>query len=278
MKKLLIASTALVATAGMAAADYTITGDAAAGFYTDGTDEGVYSSVGVDIAFTGETDNGLTFGATLNIDAGTEYDRGDFELDGVDGGTAGLGGVWIAGGFGKVTFDADDIDDLYDDDFSHDVGYAGDFNGVSVGLTYDVDGDNADSSYSISLGYTTGSLTLGATHSDLLGGSTAIDAAYAINDMITVGLNHDMPGVGDAVTEGRVAFTSNGISVDISADTADNWDVGLGYSVDTLSVGISTDEASAWEATVSYGLGGGASLEAGFNHADAAYAGMAFTF
>ena len=38
MKKLLIASTALVATAGMAAADITISGHAAAGFHSGLTD------------------------------------------------------------------------------------------------------------------------------------------------------------------------------------------------------------------------------------------------
>ena len=38
MKKLLIASTALVATAGMAAADVTVTGHAAAGYHSNLTD------------------------------------------------------------------------------------------------------------------------------------------------------------------------------------------------------------------------------------------------
>ena len=67
MKKLLIASTALVATAGMAAADVTVTGHAAAGYHSNLTDNsgtgtyvdsGIYSNVGVDFAMSGATDNG----------------------------------------------------------------------------------------------------------------------------------------------------------------------------------------------------------------------------
>ena len=42
---------------------------------------------------SGETDNGITFKASVNIDAGMEVDTGDFELDGKDGGTAGIGSV-----------------------------------------------------------------------------------------------------------------------------------------------------------------------------------------
>jgi outer membrane protein OmpU len=117
MKKLLIASTALVATAGMASADITITGHAAAGIYSGlgnadavttavaevaavpgnaGTaavavsaetfsGDGVYSNAGVDFTMTGATDNGISFSASVNIDAGNEIDAGDFELDGADG-------------------------------------------------------------------------------------------------------------------------------------------------------------------------------------------------
>ena len=137
MKKLLIATTALVATAGMASADITISGHAAAGIHsgldnkaptaaiavadatkscklsnygckrnstghadtagvqlaagsvivsgTDGTAavttavaakrnyaaDGIYSNAGVDFTMTGATDNGISFSAAVNIDAGT---------------------------------------------------------------------------------------------------------------------------------------------------------------------------------------------------------------
>ena len=127
MKKLLIATTALVATAGMASADITITGHAAAGFHsglddvttaaadnsTDVAADGVYSNAGVDFTMTGATDNGISFSASVNIDAGEEIDTGDFEYDGGDKGAAGLGAVSMSGTFGTLTFDNNGIDNLY---------------------------------------------------------------------------------------------------------------------------------------------------------------------
>ena len=73
---------------------------------------------------TGATDNGISFSATVNIDAGMEVDTGDFELDGKDGGTAGLGAVSMTGTFGTLTFDESGIDNLYSDATTHDVSYA----------------------------------------------------------------------------------------------------------------------------------------------------------
>ena len=63
---------------------------------------------------TGATDNGISFSASVNIDAGTEVDAGDFELDGPDGGTAGLGSVSMTGTFGTLTFDDGWYRQLYD--------------------------------------------------------------------------------------------------------------------------------------------------------------------
>jgi outer membrane protein OmpU len=198
MKKLLIASTALVATAGMASADITISGHAAAGIYSGlgnangtavtttsadftywdasanavvtaasaaavtlasedriltGTDgravgaaavaetfsgDGVYSNAGVDFTMTGATDNGISFSASVNIDAGTEIDAGDFELDGADGGTAGLGAVSMTGSFGTLTFDDAGIDNLYNDAYTAaDVSYSTTVGAVSLTVAHD---------------------------------------------------------------------------------------------------------------------------------------------
>ena len=72
---------------------------------TDIAGDGVYSNAGVDFTMTGATDNGISFSASVNIDAGEEIDAGDFEYDGADGGTAGLGAVSMTGAFGTLTFD-----------------------------------------------------------------------------------------------------------------------------------------------------------------------------
>ena len=236
MKKLLIATTALVATAGMASADITITGHAAAGIYSSlsnkdakakttaptssknlvyldvsenavtspadtttvqmatndvlisGTDavatvsaatvgtysaDGVYSNAGVDFTMTGATDNGISFSASVNIDAGNEIDAGDFELDGADGGTAGLGAVSMTGTFGTLTFDDDGIDNLYDDDLAAaDVSYSTTVGAVSLTVAHDTDAAT-DSSNSVSAGYTASGMAFTLTASEAAAGTSA---------------------------------------------------------------------------------------------------------
>ena len=90
----------------------TAAGTVAAATYSG---DGIYSNAGVDFTMTGATDNGISFSASVNIDAGMEVDTGDFELDGKDGGTAGLGSVSMTGAFGTLTFDDAGIDNLYSD-------------------------------------------------------------------------------------------------------------------------------------------------------------------
>ena len=77
MKNLLIATTALVATAGFAAADVTLSGAVNVGVLNDGTtgaDTFMYNNVTVTAAMSGETDGGLTFGATLSMRSGNDVD------------------------------------------------------------------------------------------------------------------------------------------------------------------------------------------------------------
>ena len=95
MKKLLIASTALVATAGMAAADITMSGYAEIGMTDNGGAVGMEMHSDMDIGFklSGASDNGLTFGASI-------------DLDEVSNGIASTGGphaVHVSGAFGTLT-------------------------------------------------------------------------------------------------------------------------------------------------------------------------------
>ncbi|MDE0766162.1 MAG: porin, partial [Amylibacter sp.] len=95
MKKLLIATTALVATAGMAAADVKLTGYAEIGMTDAGGTNGMEMHTDMDIGFklSGASDNGLTFGASI-------------DLDEVSGGIASTGGsqaINVSGAFGTLT-------------------------------------------------------------------------------------------------------------------------------------------------------------------------------
>ena len=70
MKKVLLTSTAMVAFAGAAAAEVTLSGWAELGFIGgDGLVTQFWQDVDVDFTMTGETDGGLTFGANVDLDS-----------------------------------------------------------------------------------------------------------------------------------------------------------------------------------------------------------------
>lgn len=112
MKKLFLASTVLAATTGLAAADVTLSGDARMGLTkaaTANSDAQFSSRARVTFTASGETDSGLSFGASFRADnaatrlvpdgsdAGTEPDV----AGGANSGAA--GSVFIEGAFGKLS-------------------------------------------------------------------------------------------------------------------------------------------------------------------------------
>lgn len=85
MKKVLFATTALVASAGFAAAEVKLSGSAEMGIAGgDGMETQFWSDIDVKFSLTGETDNGLSFGATIDLD---EVADPDYDSDPTDGGT-----------------------------------------------------------------------------------------------------------------------------------------------------------------------------------------------
>lgn len=97
MKKILLATTLLVASTGFAAAELTTTGAARMGIIYNGTDTEFTSRVRITFTGSGETDGGLTFGASVRAD----------QIGG-NGGTStgttnGDSTVYISGAFGKLT-------------------------------------------------------------------------------------------------------------------------------------------------------------------------------
>jgi len=310
MKKLLIASTALVATAGMAAADITVTGHAAAGYHSQlltkggasmsSTSEGIYSNVGVDFTMAGATDNGISFTAALNIDAGTEIDQADYHYDGADGGTAGLGAVTMSGAFGTLTFDDGGVANLFDGDYSnHDISYATTVNGVAITVAADADesvgtaatADDASASAVVTAGDMTYTLT--ASNNASAGMSTKIAVAYTVNDMLSVNANSKSLSAAGSKTVAGVGATivTKGITVTVASDNAQptsGWDLDLAYTLGGVALAYGTDEGSSHDLTATYALGGGATFKAGMkNHGTAAtkntfsdslYAGVSFAF
>ena len=292
MKKLLIATTALVATAGMAAADITITGHAAAGFHsglddvttaatTNSTDiagDGIYSNAGVDFTMSGATDNGISFTASVNIDAGEEIDSGDFEYDGADGGTAGLGAVTMSGTFGTLTFDNNGIDNLYSDATTHDVSYSTTLGAVGLTVGYDATADSANAT-SAQATYTAGGMAFTLTGSEATAGtSTTLAVSYALNDTVTLTADTDQAAGAESVMTMGASTTLNGVSVAVESANNSTWDVDLGYTVGGFALTYGVDETDGWTATATAALGGGATFSAGVDSEDATYAGVSFAF
>jgi outer membrane protein OmpU len=323
MKKLLIASTALVAAAGMASADITISGHAAAGIYSglgnkDGvtaaaaaassatnavtssaagvgvtalgvdalavkaetfSGDGVYSNAGVDFTMTGATDNGISFSASVNIDAGMEVDTGDFELDGKDGGTAGLGSVSMTGAFGTLTFDDGGIENLYSDGLTNaDVSYSTTVGAVALTVAHDTAAASG-SANSISAGYTASGMAFTLTASEAAGGtSSSLAVAYALNDTVSLTGETDQAAGAESVQTIGATTTLNGVSVAVSSANNSTWDVDLGYTAGGFALTYGVDETDGWTATATSALGGGATFAAGVDSNDSMYAGVSFAF
>ncbi|MCR8724947.1 porin [Frigidibacter sp. ROC022] len=108
MKKILLASAALVSLTGAAMAEVAVSGDGRMGIIYDGTDWDFTSRIRITFTATGETDGGLAFGGSVRADnAGvtgcTDFVAGDCGSL-TKGGVAGAGGsVYISGAFGKLS-------------------------------------------------------------------------------------------------------------------------------------------------------------------------------
>jgi outer membrane protein OmpU len=305
MKNLLIATTALVATAGFAAADVTLSGAANVGVLNNG-DAGaetfMYNNVTATAAMSGETDGGLTFGASISFRAGdnVDLDVGDLQdnpaLVGVaaegDNAATGqladqlsdinLGNIYVSGDFGKLTFDQNGIDNLMDDGFAHDVSFAGTFGALAVSATANIDGgaqaaDGGD--FSVKLAYSADGLSASVVTDD----SSDYDATvgYALNDMITASVNYDTDGqAAGSETTVKVAYSSNGVSASLAMMDEDinEWAVALGYAANGMAINVAVDDSGSEDLTVSYDLGGGMTINAATNETGAFFVGSKMTF
>ena len=285
MKKVLLATTALVLMAGVAQAEIALSGSAAMGVARDGEGSGglntdgefhAYSTAGLTITMSGASDSGLTFGAGFTLGTGTAYYFADDDGFAAEDNATSTE-VYVAGGFGKIAmkvktdgtgqYKAYQTDDAkgYDLQYTHSMG------ALSVGLRADVDGDAADGDYSVSLGYA----------QDAVSASLAYDAdgAWGASGSYTMGAITATLGTDDSsVSSIKVAYDADGMSASFKTNTDSDWDLAAGYSANGISVGVELDESDVWSATAGYDLGGGAALAAGINSSEDAHVGMSFSF
>ncbi|MDA8800260.1 hypothetical protein N9N63_03505 [Amylibacter sp.] len=246
--------------------------------------DGIYSNAGVDFTMTGATDNGISFSASVNIDTGSnEIDTGDFEFDGKDGGTAGLGAISMTGAFGTLTFDEGGIDNLYSDATTHDVSYATTVGAIALTVGHSVgaaaaDADSAKAT-SFSASTTQSGMAFTLTGSETAAGTSAsLAMSYALNDTVTISADTDQVAGAESVQTIGAATTLNGVSVSVESANNSTWDVDLGYTAGGFALTYGVDETDAWTATATTALGGGATFAAGVNSEDAMYAGVSFAF
>jgi outer membrane protein OmpU len=309
MKKLLLASTAIVATAGMAAADITMSGYAEIGMRDAGGAVGMEMHSDMDIGFklSGASDNGLTFGASI-------------DLDEVSGGIASTGGphaVHVSGAFGTLTMG--DTDGALDkanaevaalttiaDDHSTHAGYNGGA-GLDSGdiLRYDTTAAGFGLSASIGqsdvavandvMGYgittTLGTVAVSAAYqADNVQDITAVSAKTSIGGL-TITANYSeatmaaTPAVA-AVT--AVAFSRNAttgvltgaVAADAVAAINNSYEhsaIGLAYTVSGVNLHANYGsydyddgtQADGYGLAANYGLGGGATVMVGYGNGNA---------
>ena len=94
MKKVLLATTALALSAGVASAEMALTGSAVMGVGDNGTDTTSKMESYITFTGTGETSSGLTFGMSATLGNYAPLDGGYAD----DGTTA-----YVSGGFGTFT-------------------------------------------------------------------------------------------------------------------------------------------------------------------------------
>jgi outer membrane protein OmpU len=300
MKTLLLASTALVATAGIAAAEVSISGYAEIGVIggdrydsAPGADDAkaqYHTDVEVTFAMTGESDGGLAFGAIIQLD----------EIAGASNAQT-QGGETYFLAYGPMRLDMGDTDGAYDaalqevalagasiaDDETEHSG----FNGNS-GLDPVHGGQVARVSYS------TGGLTLGlsANVADLEIGNDnpvwGLGVRY-VTDLggATVGFGlgyQTQEDFASLIGVSLDAKLANGFSaainyaeadIDGQSDNGTFMGIGFGYTMNALSIGVNYGEYEDWAAksdpdssgfglAMTYDLGGGLAAHVGYGSSD----------
>jgi outer membrane protein OmpU len=284
MKKVLFATTALVMTAGVAAAEVSVGGDGRMGVISsDGGDLAFTSRIRISFSASGETDAGLSFGGSIRADNAaasattTDADaNGSWDTSG--GGVNGAAGsVFVEGTFGKISMgDVSGAPEAAVGDLSG-VGLTGlgdlnettylsngtrpaarwDYTTGDLGLHVSSDnpGPAGDTAYGIAVTYSMGDISFGIGHEDGGGSDHTIAGVTAGFGDATIKVIY---GTADLA---GTDFDQAGVSIDyVSGATTltafyDTEDLG---GVDTDSYGIG----------VAYDLGGGASLKAGWVDSD----------
>jgi outer membrane protein OmpU len=316
MKHMLLATTALVATAGIASADLSISGSAEIGIAEDATGNTEYfQDIEVTFSGSGETSGGLSFGMSVQLDE-------DGSAPATHGGTT----INVSGGFGNITMgDTDGASDwavtetavggsMADDHTAH-AGYSGnseldgredgqvlrwDYTAGAMGIAASLEqaNDGAASTeddtvqvgirYGMDMGGST--VNLGVGFADA-GNQIASAANAAGHGGITAADAGDSDGVSLSVsmtTVGGLTATLNSTDGSIYGHDSTHMGIGFGMTMDALTVGINYGELEVNNVTetgvglaVNYSLGDSATFQLGYGDGegvDTMSVGLALSF
>ena len=259
-----------------------------------GVAESFFQTFEVTFTGSGESDNGLTFGASIDLDEVNEQNNEDVSNSSNDG--SANYAVFISGAFGTLTMGDTDsgmdwalseaagqvgsIDDVqtthagyvggnYLDEAISDqiLRYNNSFGAFGVAASVEIADENADTvDFGYSLGFSydldfaggSAEFGIGYTDADSLGEVVAAAVAVELNSGFSFGA---------MIADGDVLTTAS------TADT--HYQLSVGYEFGPFAIGANYGEFdggatdnSGYAITGSYDLGGGATLHAGFGDSD----------
>ncbi|MDJ1015450.1 MAG: porin [Paracoccaceae bacterium] len=239
MKKVLLASTALVVSTGFAFADahtgMSLSGGAVAGFQydADADDEFVlHTEIDFNVVGSGESDNGLTFGASLDLDLDdteTTAEHSDLE-------------IFVSGAFGTLTIGG--VDQAPDPMGFSDVGFDG------IGVDDNAEAFRAIGSANLHYSYESGPLTFGVSGSvadgdDSATGDYGVLVGYMAGGIdVQLGLAHDSEG------NATLGADATAVSVGVKGSAGD-----ISYSVFFHSADGDALEAQGYGGSLSFANG-----------------------
>lgn len=294
MKKILFATTALVASAGIASADVALTGSAEMGiiggdFDGDALETQFHTDIDVTFTMTGEADNGLTFGASIDLDeADDTFAGGSLAF-----GNTTQGGETIFISAGGATLTMGDTDGAFDqamkevalaggsinDDHTTHAGYNGNamfdgtydgqiarfdyaFSGVTASISAELDDSGTfDPVWGLGIRY----------EGDFNGVALGVGLGYqAVEDFSAVGISVD------AGLSNGLSMAVNYTSVDFDGTDGTHVGLGVGYEMNALAIGVNWGQYtfdgdttnSGFGLAAAYDLGGGLSAQLGYGHSN----------
>lgn len=298
MKKVLLATTALVLSAGFAAAEVKLDGSANFGLkyneaglsYADDKEAAGWYEIDMNVTGTMESDSGLTFGAQIQLDS--DYASLDQNYD---------ANVFVSGAFGTIKVGESNW--VASDDYGlTDIG----FDGIGVDNTAEIAmyANDNDSVNDLRWDYTVGAVSMTASVDTIsedyglaIGYNTGMVGIYVAYDRDEDGGSYTPAGAPAYTLDGGKSSTSVLLTGDFGAfsgqlyyATSDNYDDSYGV-YGAYKTGPWTFEAAVADADLAadtsygigakYDLGGGATLAGGIGSVEgdtAADFGVTFKF